>query len=192
MHPHAASTPAAAATTSLAPNLPGAQICWTNPECSGTSATLQACYWTIGGLVDPNDCAQSGAFQVCAESPGDVKGLWVTISAFPLAAACAFFGGLERRGELLVRVRVLIWGGLCSAVRRSGGSARIAVFRAGRICWLNTFSEGLHDFCGTKDLPSTSSPSPTPQCPQRVQRRHNADNNPQHALRPSQRLERLA
>ena len=78
MDPHAASTSAAAATISPAPNPLGAQICWTSPECSGTFAALQACYGTIGRLVDLNDRAQSGAFQACAcdaESPGDVKDL---------------------------------------------------------------------------------------------------------------------
>ena len=78
MDPHTASTPAAAATASPTLNPLGAQICWTNPECRDMFAALQACYGTIGGLVDPNDCAQSGAFQACAcdaESPGDVKGL---------------------------------------------------------------------------------------------------------------------
>ena len=78
MDPHAASTSAAAATISPAPNPLGAQICWTNPECSGTFTALQACYGTIGRLVDLNDRAQSGAFQACAcdaESPGDVKDL---------------------------------------------------------------------------------------------------------------------
>ncbi|OCL04025.1 hypothetical protein AOQ84DRAFT_381027 [Glonium stellatum] len=69
---------AAASTTSPPPNQPDAQSCWALPECSGTFAGLQACYGTVGGLVDPNDRSQSAAFQGCECDPdavGEVRDL---------------------------------------------------------------------------------------------------------------------